>query len=909
MITDDHKNPAPNTFEKHTNPPFQIPNAPGNHPFDAVTNQPSRMPANYPYFPSQNYYPSVPHSLSAPNLPQINQSDIFSPMRTTATNLNLNLSRPASPTMPASQPNKRRKASGGIPSTLAMTQVHKLPKTPPNSAPLNAISPTMYHHPNAFNGGFSPNNAGYYPQPTLGQYANTNPPTPLNTTWPSQNVWDHRSQSMENLPGFGFSASSSALPSRGPSPRIPNGVPQFNQQENVNEYSYAHESSPWDEMPQHAQTLTNSLRSINTTPAVTQLPIIDEICPAEGSVGGGTKVSCVGKGFYKGLEVMFGDARASWTSVRDHNVLYCLTPPATQAGVVTVTFKHQYDTKVELPPEQRQTFKYVDDIQGDLLKLGLSLQNGRGRNIDETAPAHMDRGTLELLSNLLQSMASRNTVFTIDDEPRQEANKNQQISGSAAAVSNAKMEAFLVQYLEQMDLDETLGQANLNLQGSRGQTMLHLTASLGYYRVTAALLARGAHPDIGDKNGMSPLHMASLHGRVRIIRKLRAAGSDPTLRSLNGFTPADMTSSPDVQAVINTIEHRSRSQDATATPITGLSRAPSVRSQASSGGEYSSLRRPRIMRKSGEFESFSNHPINSVQVLKHSRRNSTQSQHHESSDITRVGLNPNASELETQSALTAWRDQLSMQIQHFQETVHRALPPLPNLPNYQHYPVVRRISSLVPQRGASLIPSTENPSDNKEGQYGWSELLLGLREPEPPPPYVDPPPKPREDYHDQSAFLDKKAAHSETTLHDAKPPLLRAAVESFADQQCEARFDHAESSSDMETINIGSKGLTQQEQDRVRLAYAKKVKKLRKDRNFLFIWVSSVPFAKHSSILTNHSASPFYRISFDSAQRRCFLPGLYYAPDPHILSRSARQKSHRAGDVSVKQRDLMNISW
>ena len=97
-------------------------------------------------------------------------------------------------------------------------------------------------------------------------------------------------------------------------------------------------------------------------------------------------------------------------------------------------------------------------------------------------------------------------------------------------------EAAVLKCLDLIDLDDSPFQAHLNLQRPNGQSMLHISASLGFHRLVAGLLARGANPDLRDRNGMSPMHMAALHGHSNIVRRLRLAGGDPTLRSLLGFT-------------------------------------------------------------------------------------------------------------------------------------------------------------------------------------------------------------------------------------------------------------------------------------------------------------------------------------------------------------------------------------
>jgi hypothetical protein len=87
--------------------------------------------------------------------------------------------------------------------------------------------------------------------------------------------------------------------------------------------------------------------------------------------------------------------------------------------------------------------------------------------------------------------------------------------------------------------------------------------------------------------------------------------------------------------------------------------------------------------------------------------------------------------------MMAWRNSLATQINQFQESAQwampnlpnlGALPALPNLPDYQGNPMVRRVSSLFPQRPASR---QTNPA-----KEGWWESLTGSSSP---PATADPP--------------------------------------------------------------------------------------------------------------------------------------------------------------------------
>jgi hypothetical protein len=192
--------------------------------------------------------------------------------------------------------------------------------------------------------------------------------------------------------------------------------------------------------------------------------------------------------------------------------------------------------------------------------------------------------------------------------------------------------------------------------------------------------------------------------------------------------------------------------------------------------------------------------------------------------------------------MMAFRDQLSAQIQHFQQTMHLNLPNLPQmprfdmmptLPDYQAYlptaPMVRRISNLVGNR----------PDAAKEQDYRWWDLFSGSV-PAAPPAYDDI--FPQDD-------VDAKRASA-----------VQAATDTVADNKCAEIFDQAESSTTasqrmpvrLDTVRIGQNHtITRELQDQLRLAHAEKVKRLSRDRNLFFIWVCFSSFLHHFMFLAN----------------------------------------------------------
>ena len=719
------------------------------------------------------------------------------------------LSRPASPSTPSGQQHKRRKASisGRIRNDLAMTKLQTSgPESAPNQCP-GYVSQLMSSG-SRDNSGFATPHAPSHGQPVPSmpaQYA-SNPPTP-NTTEDALLSAAHRSNSMENLQYFRnfYPSPPSLRTSRVPSPTS---------------------GSQNNALPQnHEPVIVNPLYPVPGPVQPQRFPVINKLLPAEGPKAGGIEVTCLGSGFHQGLEVMFGDAQATTTTFWGESALVCLVPPALQAGTVLVTFKNNH-VRNNTSQHALAVFKYVDDDEQMLMKHALTLVN-RKWNGSATDAGDSARNIIRFLG--------ANAPFS--GGSNQAGGQQRYSPGSSSANSLAiGLEMAVLSCLNLVDLDDGPFQANFNAQGSNGQTMLHLSASLGHYRLTAGLLARGAHPDIRDNNGLSPMHLASLRGHAQIIRKLRSAGADPTLRSLNGFTPADMASSPNVLDASSAFGRHTRSRSAEATPVSQLSRASSAMSLESSFASRakvsSNVFNPKFDDETsgdGVFDKgFSSHPATPAQLYSRSRCNSMVMDQQHLTEGPQDGLPPNSPLFAANPALSAWRDQISAQIQQLQQSVHRTLPalqiptfpPMPNLPDYQAYPVVRRISSLVPQRNPRPRTAVDGTKSTKEADYHWWELLTGAASS--PPAY--------EDIYPENAQKDTSST---------KMSLLRAAP----GHDGETDLDHPTgSSSIIETVDLGSSSLTKQQRERLRTAHAMKVKKLRNDRNLIFIWVRSHTF-------------------------------------------------------------------
>ena len=805
VITDDHKTHAP---------PGTI------HPSNGAFSDNSPVPGAgvFSQVPAGNHGPaSFRNAYSTTDLHGMQQHfnsqhrspfavPQYSSQTTSATMTPRHLSRQASPSAPSAQQNKRRKASGSgrIRNDLAMT---KLQNPAPNNC-ISGITSTNQSDPQASSGvaAFMSNYTApgqRLPMPQMPSQFNTNPPTPTTT---DSNFFSsaQRSQSMENLQGFSgvFSAPGSVRPSRLPSPSLgpqSNGLPR-----------------------NHAQTQANSLPCATGAANPQRAPVIHKLTPGEGSKSGGIEVTCLGSGFRQGLEVMFGDAQATTTTFWGESALVCLVPPALEAGTVPVTFRHNYEQNLPSPSNKHALFRYVDDDEQELMKHALALIN------------HKWNGTATDAGNAARNIINQfgaNSSFTGGSIP---GNNQRHRAASFSAATNGvfDLETALLSCLDIVDLDDSPHQTRLNTRSTNGQSMLHLSASLGQYRLTAGLLARGANPDLRDNNGMTPMHMACLRGHAQIIRKLRSAGGDPNLRSLNGYIPADMATSQQAHDASDTFDHYVRPRSADATSTSHFSRASSLISFKASRGVHSTVtsagarKGPFTNSDSGDEglgEVYRGQPTTPAQIWAQTRRKSFTAERQYPGDPSQGNLASTTPFLTLNPAMSAWRDQLSAQIQQFQQSVHRtlptlqfpALPPIPNLPDYQAYPVVRRISSLVPQRISRPGIANGNTGVAKVTDYHWWELLTGAASS--PPAYDE--------------IYPEKAKQG---LCAKETSVLRAAEDAYMDRKCEDTFDRAKSS-DFEVANARSAVSTPEQ---LKSAHAMKVKRLRKDRNLFFIWAS-----------------------------------------------------------------------
>lgn len=650
---------------------------------------------------------------------------------------------------------------------------------------------------------FSPN----YPPPAH-PFSSPQPPAQTSSTSPTAHAFQpsfyQPSQRTNNLPQSqgNYSAPTSAWQSQHASP----------------------ESSP--DSPSHPLSQTQPqfamASQMNNIAHPNAYPVVRRVIPNHGHITGGIEVSCLVQNYRPGLQIHFGQQPALISQVWGGGTVICILPASARPGDVEVTVQNITTHGIATPPSSPVTFTYVDQNHDDMMRYVVQMMNqqfGGQTGLPPQTNGHMP-----------PSFGQQHMGGT-HPGPGHSQNQIQGRTAISNSISGNDLENFALRCLELVDLDENPNIVNLNTRATNGQSILHASVSSGYYRLLAGLLARGAHADLRDNNGMTPMHLASMYGRVQMIRKLRSAGADPTIRSLNGTRPADIAASPEVQKTVEDLGYHSRSKSIDATPIKQLSRANSTRSITSYHASDWHTSPPANLERfanGGDLDMVENDACGPQSQVRgenwpRSRRASI------CRTLDCVGanaedrLNNDAAAFAASPAMSAWRDQISAQIMQLQQSVHRALPPIPNLPDYQAYPVMRRISNLVPQRGLG------NRSDNgqnvatkvKAPDYHWWELITG---PASSPPAYD------------EIFPDQKQQ-----ILEPKNPSARIAAQDFVlDKTCQTLFDKAESSTMIGTVNIGPNGLTKQQQQQIRNAHARKVKKLRSDRKLFFIWVGGL---------------------------------------------------------------------
>ncbi|KHN98252.1 ankyrin repeat protein [Metarhizium album ARSEF 1941] len=823
MITDDHK----------THPIAQVPNP---QVSEAVTS--TTIPIHVPQPMENNHIAPAPGTragtfqVSSTNADVNPQQGGHSPYAgsvasgkttstmSTPTATGRSLSRPSSPNQ-GGPAKKRKSSSSRVPNGLTMTRLDTSP--PPGGSQATSAQISTAASP------FSPHQSPFpQPDPMFGAMNGqaplaNGPPTPCSND--QVPFFSNRSVSMDNLAMAQlYSAPTSTHPSRAPSP---NGLRNSVSSGMQNQFTHS-----------LAANLYSLPLSVNQTRAP---PTIHKIIPNEGPKIGGIEVTVLGAAFFQGLEVFFGDQKATTTTYWGDSSLVCLLPPSPVAGTVAVTFKHQGIPGAQnfAMGKQPPTFKYIDDNEDKLIRTALSVlghkMSGQMVDVSDLARRILNDGNSTWASGGGSSSSAGGPMF------------------NHAATSREHLESQLLRCLDLIDLDDSTHKTRLDLRRPTGHTMLHLACSLGYHRFVAALLARGANPDARDKGGFTPLHLAAIHNHPEIVRRLMLVGADPTIRSLSSLTPADVAQSRAVLRSIRYSERHVRSRSGGSlhsrpSSVTSLRSLWEPMTRAHTHDEPisvdSSEESPEYT--SGDFED--EDPDEDVYLTM--RRASAIGPDEKSTEHMEEPSRPGSGMASPTTALAAaLKDQVHQQLQQLQQSMalhlHNlahfphmpALPGMAMLPDYQAY--FQRVQQLMPgMSGARPGPAgSAGESQGKvDGRWWDISSYINNAGAVPPPAYEDIFPQQDVDKKQESA--------------------VRAAADAEADMKCTTLYDQSTSTAATTTtttstatpprartdapeiLKIGRKNaITKEQQEQFLRAREIKLKSLRSDRNLFFVWI------------------------------------------------------------------------
>ncbi|KAF6832094.1 hypothetical protein CPLU01_06340, partial [Colletotrichum plurivorum] len=816
MITDDHKtHPIPQQLSHTTT------QSPENNlvpmmtaPLDASPLNSGGAPFRLSHSSSdlQSLQRNPPTAPSFPPAPPLSKTT--PPAAATAPR---NLSRPPSPGAHSGPIAKKRKASGSrVPIGMAMTRLETTPPTtqmPANVVPAPASASTSPFTP-SLNNFQSPPDAmfGSNGVATISQPFATGPPTP-NSNDQAAFTNTNRSSSMDNLAMPLFSAPASAHQSRAPSPsRLANGV---------------------NAMPQNQFNAMTYLPT-NVAPARTP-PTIHKIIPNEGPKSGGIEVTILGASFYQGLEVLFGDQKATTTTFWGESSLVCLLPPSPVAGPVIVTFKQSQTAAGQTYPlsKMNQMFKYVDDDEEKLIRTALSILG------------HKMSGQMVDVKELAQRIIGSGDTWG-------SAGPSANPGGFGGNAFNMSTESQLLKCLELIDLDDNPRMSRLDLRRSTGQTMLHMGCALGYHRFVAGLIARGANCDVRDKGGFTPMHLAAMNDHESIVRRLIQAGADPTIRSLSGLQPADVARSAKMIEHIRLCEGHIRSRSR-GSLHSRASSAASLRSLWDRPGMSSESESPDDGEESPEYSS-GDYEDEEEEEEEDSwldmRRRSSGHAFAPRPDIQRLQRGTEDVPPGLPSPTTAlasvvgdhFAAQFAAQIQQLMSVNFPnlpqmpALPRMPLLPDYQAYlqqtPLMGRVTSLMPGMSGSRPGSAEDESSRQIDGRWWdlSSFRNNNNNSAPPPAY--------DEIFPQEELDRKKAAALDAAAEAVTSSRLAASQEAQATETAETAVASSSIAPVPSVLKIGRKSaITKEQQQNFLRAREAKFKGMRSDKNLWFIWI------------------------------------------------------------------------
>ncbi|CAD6926787.1 unnamed protein product [Tilletia controversa] len=324
------------------------------------------------------------------------------------------------------------------------------------------------------------------------------------------------------------------------------------------------------EVPSQPQSMFGPIPPAQTSGEGPIGPQISKLIPGEGPTCGGIEVTILGENFEEGITCVFGDVPATNTRVWAANTLVCVLPPSQSPGPVIVTlkgslfgpplptFRNQLDRPLPL-------FTYVESSDRALMELALqvvglqmtgAVQSARDVAMRVVGSGHSfgagSSGQTQYSGGAGGHGGTQHTIQAVTTQSR-DAISGLISSGSRGRDANAQssFQDSVLNFLSILDADVSdVPGANprrdaIRLANKQGHTLLHLAVMLGFHRLAANVLRRGAPVNARDRNGYTALHFAALHGRVTIARLLLGGGARDNIPNWEGQLPIDIAREKD----------------------------------------------------------------------------------------------------------------------------------------------------------------------------------------------------------------------------------------------------------------------------------------------------------------------------------------------------------------------------
>ncbi|KAF9263388.1 hypothetical protein L218DRAFT_1077364 [Marasmius fiardii PR-910] len=299
-------------------------------------------------------------------------------------------------------------------------------------------------------------------------------------------------------------------------------------------------------------SLFSSLPHNPNATALPPPPMIHRLIPSCGPTHGGIEVTVLGANFHatlvNELTCVFGGVEATSTTRWSDNALVCVLPPRAQPGVVEVEVRVRGGDKPRDTQGQQPTlFTYSDESDRALMELALQVVGLKMT------------GKIEDAKNVAMRIVGADT----SNNNSASLNTSNDDTSSGGGVANtlftatSDFEMFVIKFLSLLDLDTEASTSHnvsthqaLRHSTHAGQTLLHLTAYLGYPKLLQFLSNRwegDGEIDKRDKNGWSALHFAfsrldsqDREKRIECAKILLNAGADREVVDALGRTAEEV---------------------------------------------------------------------------------------------------------------------------------------------------------------------------------------------------------------------------------------------------------------------------------------------------------------------------------------------------------------------------------